>query len=162
VIQRSGEEERLVTFEVCGAAYALPIGDVLEVADLSRMSCIPMLPLRLGGVMNLHGDALPVIERSVLFEVVEGELTRPEHLLVIGGRRGELAGNLGVPVDRILGIHQGRGGAARDPSGVVERRPMDGRVVTILDTRRLLERAAAAIERAVDRVEPRANDGGRV
>jgi hypothetical protein len=36
---------------------------------------------------------------------------------------------------------------------VVERRPIDGRVVSVLDARRLLERAAETIERSVLRTE---------
>lgn len=143
-------EERLITFEVAGAAYALPIADVLEVAEVGTVACIPTLPLGVAGVVNLHGDALPVVDRAALFEVGDAALAAPEHLLVIAGRSGAESANLGVPVDRIFGLAGGRGGVARDPSGVVERRPIDGRVVTILDTRRLLERAAAAIERAVE------------
>ena len=54
-----------------------------------------------------------------------------------------------MPVDRILGLVDGAGGVARGPDAVVERRPIDGRVVSVLDARRLLERAAEMIERSV-------------
>jgi chemotaxis signal transduction protein len=146
----SGAEEKLVTFEVGGGAFALPICDVLEVVEVGRAALVPTLPRELGGVVNHHGDALPVLASGALFEA-GGPAGRPRHLLVLAGRPGDAAGKLGLPVDRILGIVPGRAGATRDPSGVVERRPMDGRVVSILDTRRLLERAAATIARAVER-----------
>jgi chemotaxis signal transduction protein len=142
-------EEKLVTFEVGDAAFALPIRDVLEVAEVGRTTLVPTLPPEVGGVVNHHGDALPVLARGVLFEGAGPG--RAQHLLVLGGRPGDAAGRLGLPVDRILGIVPGRGGATRDPSGVVERRPMDGRVVSILDTRRLLERAAATLARKGER-----------
>ena len=141
----SAAEEKLVTFEVGGVAFALPIRDVLEVAELGRTALVPTLPREVGGIVNHHGDALPVLAPAALFEGAGSG--RAQHLLVLAGRPGDAAGKLGLPVDRILGIVPGRGGATRDPSGVVERRPMDGRVVSILDTRRLLERAAAAIAR---------------
>jgi chemotaxis signal transduction protein len=144
-------EEKLVTFEVGGAAFALPIRDVLEVAEVGRTALVPTLPREVGGVVNHHGDALPVLARGTLFEGCEASPARPQHLLVLAGRPGDAAGKLGLPVDRILGIVPGRGGATREPSGVVERRPMDGRVVSILDTKRLLERAAAAIARKGER-----------
>jgi chemotaxis signal transduction protein len=144
-------EEKLVTFEVNGAAYALPIRDVLEVAEVGRVALVPTLPREVGGVVNHHGDALPVLARGALFEAGDAAAARPQHLLVLAGRPGDAAGKLGLPVDRILGIVPGRGGAAREPSGVVERRPMDGRVVSILDTKRLLERAATSIARRGER-----------
>lgn len=147
----SEAEEKLVTFEVGGGAYALPIRDVLEVAEVRRAALVPTLPLAVGGVVNHHGDALPVLARSALFDASGASPEQPRHLLILAGRPGDASGRLGVPVDRILGIVPGWVGPARDPSGVVERRPLDGRVVSILDTRRLLERAAAAIARAVER-----------
>lgn len=147
----SGVEEKLVTFEVGGGVFALPICDVLEVVEVGRAALVPTLPREVGGVVNHHGDALPVLASGALFEASGAAPGRPRHLLVLAGRPGDAAGKLGLPVDRILGIVPGRAGATRDPSGVVERRPMDGRVVSILDTRRLLERAAATIARAVER-----------
>ena len=141
--------ERLLTFEVGDALYALPIAGVLEVVEAGSLACIPTLPLEVGGVVNHHGDALPVLAPAALFEGAGSG--RAQHLLVLAGRPGDASGKLGLPVDRILGIVPGRGGVSRDPSGVVERRPMDGRVVSILDTRRLLERAAAAIARRGER-----------
>jgi len=69
-------------------------------------------------------------------------------------RNQEDRGALGLPVDRILGLVDGAGGSARGADAVVERRPIDGRVVSVLDARRLLERAAENIERSVLGAEP--------
>jgi hypothetical protein len=52
-------------------------------------------------------------------------------------------------VDRVCGLVDGVGGAAHGADAVVERRPIEGRVVTVLDTVRLVERAAMVIERSV-------------
>lgn len=140
--------QRLLAFEVGGSAYAVPIADVSEVADLGRIAAVPTLPMHVGGVMNHQGDALPVVQRSVLFEVPAERLGEPQHVLVLA-LAPEDHGDLGVPVDRILGLVDGAGGAARGADGVVERRSIDGRVVSVLDARRLLERAAETIERSV-------------
>jgi hypothetical protein len=108
---------------------------------------VPTLPPSVGGVMNHHGDALPVVHRDVLFEGL-GALEPPEHVLVLqpGGEEGA---ELGVPVDRILGLVDGSGGAARGVDAVFERRPIEGRVVSVLDTRRLVQRAVEVIGRSV-------------
>jgi hypothetical protein len=141
-------EERLLTFEVGGALYAIPIANVLEVAEVEEISCIPTLPASTGGVVNLHGDALPVIRRSELFGAVESGLPAPAHLLVVAGRPEQVA-RLGVPVDRVVGLVDGSGAASRGGELVAERRPIGGRVVGIVDPRVLVARAREAIERAL-------------
>ena len=145
---RSASTERLITFEVGGAGYALPIADVAEVTEVGSFACIPTLPVGVGGVMNHHGDALPIVNRDVLFDVSVADLPPPQHLLVLA-RSPDDPGGLGLPVDRILGLVEGEGGTAHDDDGVVERRPIDGRVISVLDTQRLLSRALEAIEAAI-------------
>ena len=141
-------EERLLAFEVGGSLYALPIAHVLEVAEVEPLACVPTLPAATGGVVNLHGDALPVIRRAALFGCDEGACPEPSHLLVVAARP-EHPARLGVPVDRILGLVDGQGAASRGGELVAERRPLGGRVAGILDPRVLLVRAREAIERAL-------------
>jgi CheW-like domain len=140
--------ERLLSFEVGGSVYAVPIADVAEVTEPGRIVAVPTLPLPVGGVMNHQGDALPVVHRGVLFEVAAEQLAEPRHVLVLA-RSPEDRGALGIPIDRILGLVEGAGGVARGADAVVERRPIEGRVVSVLDARRLFERAAEAIENSV-------------
>lgn len=143
--------ERLLTFEVAGSVYGLPISDIAEVAEVGALVCIPSVSPRIGVVTNLHGDALPVIRRGVLFGVEESSLDEPQHLLVLAPSKEESA-RVGVPVDRVLGLADGRAVAAANAAAlaaeaetVTERQPIDGRVVQILDTHRLIERAGEAI-----------------
>ena len=145
-------EERLLTFEVGGSLYALPIATVIEVAEVEQLACIPMLPAATGGVVNLHGDALPVIRRSQLFGVDEAGLPAPAHLLVVAGRPDQVA-RLGVPVDRIAGLVDGSGAASGSGELVAERRPLGGRVVGIVDPRVLVARAREAIERGLEPID---------
>ncbi len=150
---RDGVGDRLLTFEVGGAAYALPIADVAEVAEIPAIAGIPTIPARVGGVVNHHGDALPVVRREVLFATRGERLEEPRHLLVLA-RDPDDPEALGFPVDRVLGLVEGAGGVARSADAVVERRPIDGRVVSVLDTQQLLRRAVEAIERSVIGPEP--------
>lgn len=145
-------EERLLTFEVGSSLYALPIANVIEVAEIEELACIPMLPAATGGVVNLHGDALPVIRRSELFGVAEAGLPAPAHLLVVAGRPDRVA-RLGVPVDRIAGLVDGSGAASPSGELVAERRPIGGRVVGIVDPRVLVARAREAIERGLGAID---------
>lgn len=141
----SGEaERRLVLFEVGGSAYALPISDVVEVAEWAPISAIPSLGTSRAGVVNHHGDALPVVWGEALLGEVASART-PENVLVLGAGGAE-AGRLGLPVDRVLGLADVPAGAVAQAGVVLERRPVRGRIVAVLDAARLLERAAHVIE----------------
>jgi chemotaxis signal transduction protein len=143
-------EERLLTFEVAGDFYAMPIAGVLEVAEAGRLTCIPTLPTRIGGVVNHHGDALPVINCASLFDVNESELGEPGVILVIGGGTGEAA-QLGIPIDRVLGLVDGAAAAMPGAKAVAERRSIQGRVASVLDPERLVSQARNVIESSLGR-----------
>lgn len=143
--------ERWLTFEVGGAAWALPIRDVLEVCEVARIGQVPSLPRELAGVMHYHGDALPVIARSALFDVELRELDEPEHVVVIANQTGD-APRLGLPVDRVLGLVDGVPPGSRKPGLVAARIPLEGRLTGILDTERLLARAQEVVDRSGESV----------
>jgi len=144
----SSSSERLLVFEVGEALYALPIADITEVTEVGRIASVPSLRAAVGGVMNHHGDALPVVHRGALFEIGQGALSEPQNLLVLG-RSPEDPSRLGLPVDSIIGLVDGAGGTANGADAVVERRPIGGRLVNVLDPQRLLMRAVQVIEESV-------------
>jgi len=143
-------EDRLLTFEVGGDFYAIPIAGVLEVADAGRVTCIPTLPTSVGGVINYHGDALPVLNCSSLFDIGDSELGEPDSILVISGRVGESA-RLGIPIDRVLGLVDGAAAATSGARAVAERRSIQGRVASVLDPQRLVKQARDVIESSLGR-----------
>ena len=144
--------ERLLTFEVGAALYALPIAGVLEVVEAGALACIPTLPPEMGGVMNYHGDALPVLHFGALLEIDAPAAAAPAQVLVVGAR-GARSGSLGLPVDRVLGLVDGRAVPARGTDPVAERRSVLGRVASLLDPARLVARAREVIERAAVRTQ---------
>lgn len=156
------EADRLLTFAVGGSVYALPIAGVLEVTEAVPTTCVPTLPRRCGGVMNWHGDALPVVDPELVFDGARaqpGPAAPREQVLVVSDRGADSA-RLGLPVDRVLGLVDGlprcaaRVATAKAVDLVVERRPVEGRIVNVLDARALVARAQQVIEDAVD---PRAD-----
>lgn len=167
---------RLLTFEVDGHIYAFPIDGILEVAEAGAICGVPTLPRALAGVMNWHGGALPIVATKLIVTRPEDpapdapppdpsldELTdigaeifgahgaapiRAEHVLVICDRGGESA-QLGLPIDSVLGLldASGRSHVQIGTQVVVERRSVDGRVVSVLDPRRVVARANYVMER---------------
>ena len=139
--------DRLLAFELAGALYALPIADVAEVTEVGRLSAVPMLPSAVGAVVNHHGDALLVVHGAALLERAPGAKP-PAHLLVLA-RDPDDPDRFGLPVDRICGLVDGPPVAARGPSPIAARRPVGGRLMQVLDARRLLEKAQATLERSM-------------
>ena len=158
------DERRLIVFEVGGSAYAIPIADVIEVTEHAPWAGVPGLPRHLAGVINHHGDALPVLSREALLEPASAPLPEPENVLVLAAPGGE-TGRLGLPVDRVLGLADAPLGAPQGSGVVVERLPLRGRIVSVLDGRRMLSRAAEWIEGAMEAGRlapgPPAHEAGR-
>jgi chemotaxis signal transduction protein len=146
-----------LTFEVRGSVYALPIATVLEVAALERICCVPGVSMRRGGVVNLHGDAVPVVSPDLLLNIAQSEDVGVEeednaalttsHVLVVSDKDGQSA-LLGVPIDRVVGLVDGKETPTSGRGLVIERRPVDGRVVSVLDPGQLVTRAAEVIQQS--------------
>lgn len=155
------EGDRLLTFFFEDVQYALPIDWVIEVAEKGRVTSVPSLSLPVGGVMNWHGEALPLVATELLLgrERDDAGATpfgaaitvgyAQEQILVLSGGPGSGA-RMGMPVDRVLGlVNDGyRASKKRDVGIVIERRPVDGRIVHILDPATLVARGGEVIESA--------------
>lgn len=155
------DRDRLLTFLFEDVRYALPIAWVVEVAEKDRVTSVPSMALPVGGVMNWHGEALPLVATELLLGRDRDEAGATpfgaattvgyaqEQVLVVSERPGSPA-VLGIPVDGVMGLVDG-GGARdrrREEQLVVERRPIDGRIVHVLDPATLVARGAEVIEGA--------------
>jgi len=154
------EGERLLTFVFDDVHYALPIAWVVEVAERDRITSVPSIPLPVGGVMNWHGEALPLVATELLLGREEAGATpfgaattvgyAQEQVLVVSAKPGHPA-RLGMPVDRVIGLVDGSAGPGRSfvASGVVvDRRPFEGRMLHVLDPSALVLRGGEVIESA--------------
>lgn len=144
-------ESRMLAFELGTTLFALPISGVVEVAESARVAPVPMLPRASFGVVNHHGDALPVVFGGALLEFAGA--SAPTRLLVLAGDADDPE-RYGLPVDRILGLVAGEAAPARGEGPVAERRPHEGRVLNVLDPRRLLASALALVEESLSGDRP--------
>jgi chemotaxis signal transduction protein len=139
--------DRLLAFELSGTLFALPITDVAEVSDVPEIAAVPMLEREIGGVVNHHGDALPVVFGSALFE--GSAPSKHEHLLVLA-RDLDDPSRYALPVDRIHGLVDGPAAQSVEPGCVIAaRRPLGDRLINVLDPRELFDRAVAVIEQSM-------------
>ncbi|MCH2170653.1 chemotaxis protein CheW [Myxococcota bacterium] len=157
-MSQPGREQMLV-FEIAEDVFALPVADVVEVLDAEALRSIPSVPRTVAGVIPHHGDVLPVVERSILFERDELRPCEPHggrQFLVVGDRRNSVS-CLGFAVDRVCGLEvldaeepREAGGAevSSAPTPSREVRTREGRPAHWIETRHLMERAREVIEAA--------------
>jgi len=148
----SAIDERLLLFEIGAEAYALPVDGVLEVADMGEVGCIPTIPPHIAGVVNHHGDALVVVHRSKLLRQSDALPSGAQQILVITDRFKETA-CFGLPIDRVVGLVPVRGEMAQGSDPFAQRTLISGRETSVLDPRRLVERARELIENSAGGVE---------
>ena len=134
---------RIVSFELDGDEYGLPIERVHEILRVGSITRVPNAPAHVRGVTNVRGRLLPVIELSGMLGLAPVELTKDARVVAV-----ELAGRLlGLLVDRatrVLALLEDEiepaPEAAVDPecsyiAGVAKG---DGRLVMLLDLERAL------------------------
>ncbi|MCP3986905.1 MAG: chemotaxis protein CheW [bacterium] len=140
--------DRLLAFELCGGLYAVPIADVAEVTELHQLASVPMVHPRVGGVVNYHGDAVPIVFGDALLQIDRPEYSVDRPLLILA-RDPDDPNRYGMPVDKVLGLIDGPPAYALDAEPIADRRPHGERMVSVLDPRCLLERATQVISRSV-------------
>ena len=86
-----------VRVRVAGEHYALPVEQVLEVADLGEIAPVPGSPPEIAGVRNLRGQVIPVIGLATLLGLSGDEPSR-----VVVAESGEL--RAGLVVDEVLDV----------------------------------------------------------
>jgi purine-binding chemotaxis protein CheW len=86
-----------VRVRVADEHYALPVADVLEVAELGDVTPVPGAGPAVLGVLNLRGQVLPVIDLATLFELPPAD---PERIVI--AVHGDL--RAGLAVDVVAGV----------------------------------------------------------
>jgi purine-binding chemotaxis protein CheW len=80
-----------VRFRVGAESYAVPVENVLEVADLGELAPVPGAPSSILGVRNMRGQVLPVIDLATVFGVARNDGSGRLVIAEDGGRRAGLA-----------------------------------------------------------------------
>jgi chemotaxis-related protein WspB len=93
---------KALVFHIGADRYALPLKAVERVLPAMELKQLPQAPAFVAGIMDLHGQAVPVIDLTRLSGLERGELlTDTRILLVQYPRAGRL---LGLLADRVQGI----------------------------------------------------------
>lgn len=125
------ELRNVIVFAIGAARYAVELRWVREVVTLGFVTAIPTAPPALGGVCNLHGAILPVLDVSALLDQPAGPPPRQGDGAVVLEAEGLICGLRVDQIDHVASLLETEG-------SVVD---ATGRPLTLLDPQRLLRRA---------------------
>lgn len=99
---RQGSVRRLVAFRLEGQRYALHLSVVERVLRMVAVSPLPKAPAIVLGVVNLHGQVIPVLDLQRRFGLPSHNYGLSSTLLVARTNRRTLA----LPVNEVLGVQE--------------------------------------------------------
>jgi purine-binding chemotaxis protein CheW len=126
------ELRNVIVFAIGAARYAIELRWVREVVTLGFVTAVPTAPPVLGGVCNLHGTILPVLDVGALLDQPAGPPPRQGDGALVLEADGMTCGLRVDQVDHVASLLETGGGAVVDAAG---------RPLTLLDAHRLLRRA---------------------
>ncbi len=146
------ELRNVIVFAVGGARYALELRWVREVVSLGFVTGVPTAPAALGGVCNLHGQILPVLDVGALLELSPGPAARQGDGALVIETDGVVCALRVDQVDHVASLLETDDGALADAGG---------RPLTLLDPGHLVRRAQEVITAAATEpsLEPGAPGG---
>lgn len=133
------ELRNVIVFAIGAARYAVELRWVREVVTLGFVTSVPTAPPVVGGVCNLHGVILPVLDVGALLDLPPGPPPRQGDGALVLEADGLVCGLRVDQVDHVASLLE-TGGAVVDAAG---------RPLTLLDPQRLLRRAAELVGSAV-------------
>ncbi len=77
------EPRQYLTFTIGGEMFAVETLSVKEIIEYGQVTCIPMMPASIRGVINLRGSVVPVIDLKARFGGRPTEATRRTCIVII-------------------------------------------------------------------------------
>lgn len=135
------ELRNVIVFSLGSVRYAVELRWIREVVTLGFVTGVPTAPPALGGVCNLHGTILPVLDVGVLLGGAPGPAARQGDGALVLETEGLVCALRVDQVDHVASLHE-TDGAVVDATG---------RPLTLLDPGKL-------VRTALDQVTAAASD----
>lgn len=144
VSNSSSGESLYLAFTLAGQDYAVPITQVQEIRESTRVTSLPNSPRHIRGVLNLRGTIVPIVDLRVRFQLEEKSQDATTVVVVVnvGGR---LAGLVVDTVSDVLKVGTEERCAMSEFEGQASRpfieglAQINGRLLILLDVQRMLD-----------------------
>ncbi|NHZ44416.1 chemotaxis protein CheW [Massilia aquatica] len=106
---------KVMVFHIGADRYALPLWAVARVVPAAALKAIPLAPAWVAGLLDLHGEPVPVIDLSSLAGVAPAQLWYDSRIILVDYPAGEGATRpLGLLAEHVVGVDSVDGAALRD------------------------------------------------
>ena len=100
------DNNQYLTFVIGDEIFALDIGSVREVLELTSITRIPRTPNHMRGVINLRGHAVPVLELRSKFGMVSTEDTVNTCIIIVEVSMNDETTIIGTLVDSVREVFE--------------------------------------------------------
>ncbi len=97
-------EGSFLSFKLGEEVFAVHVNDVLNILEMTKITCIPKAPKYLKGVINLRGIVLPVVDARIKFNMQEKEYTSNTCIIVMDLEVKSELMHVGFIVDQVLEV----------------------------------------------------------
>jgi chemotaxis-related protein WspB len=95
---------KVLVFHIGRERYALPLAAVLKVLPVARLKALPGAPHYVPGLLDLHGEPVPVIDLSRLAGSPPDAVRYDTRILLIDLSVGGRMRRLGLKAERVIGV----------------------------------------------------------
>jgi chemotaxis signal transduction protein len=132
------ELRNVIVFTIGAVRYAIELRWVREVVSLGFVTAVPTAPPVLGGVCNLHGSILPVLDVGVLIGGPPGPPARQGDGALVLELEGIVCALRVDQVDHVASLHE-------SPGTLNVMVDASGRPLTLLDPTKLVRQAVELV-----------------
>lgn len=101
---------KVLVFHIGRERYALPLTAVLRVLPVARLKALPGAPDYVPGLLDLHGEAVPVVDLSRLAGTPPSAVRYDTRILLVDVPAGGQIRRLGLKAERVAGVAAIEGG----------------------------------------------------
>lgn len=131
----------LLTFELAGSPYAIPVEQVREIVRLREITPMPRVPDSVLGVVALRGEIVQVVDLRMRLNLELSEPTRKSRIIVLHAEEEKITGVVVDAVQEVLRISESdiSPATSSDVGAVKELCVRDGQFVSIIEPEGLLD-----------------------
>lgn len=107
---------KVLVFHIGADRYGLPLAGVKRVLPVVAIKQIPLAPPFVAGLMDLHGEPVPVIDLSRLAGLAPGQIWFDTRIILVDYPLADgAAASLGLLAEHVSGVEPVEPGALREP-----------------------------------------------
>ena len=106
---------KVLAFQIGSDRYALALGAVLRVLPVVALKQVPLAPPFVAGLMDLHGEPVPVIDLSRLAGLPAPQVWFDTRIILVAYPVGGSSARLGLQAEHVTGIETLEAASLREP-----------------------------------------------